>query len=141
MVVAGMDRLALAPSTHYSRTLGINGCPSGLRDLVADLIDGRVAHQSSDFKIFEITTSPPDYTRIAACDARTRRQSCFVVDVFAREAHDGKVGWDRWDALGVPRLLDTVLHGDGRWQLYNCEVAVWPWRRSDLYAGIYPPDA
>jgi|GEM_PF-3927534 hypothetical protein len=141
MVVAGMDQLAVAPSTHYRRTLSINGCPSGLRELVADLIDGRGARQSSDFVIFEITTSPPAYARIAVCDTRPRRQSCFVIDVYARGAEDGKTGWDSWDPRGVPQLLDTVLEVDGHWQLYNCEIAVWPWRRDELYAGHYPPDA
>jgi hypothetical protein len=143
VVVTGMDALTYAPSTHFGRTLLTDGSTPALRALTADLIDGRTVLPRAPFAIYSIGVSAPssDWVRIAVVNVESRRRlTCFVVDVFARQENDGIVGWDAWDPRGVPRLFEDVLDASGQWELYNCEVVVWPWRRTELYASIYPPE-
>lgn len=142
VIVAGMDALTVPPSTLYARTLRTEGASSGLRALMASIIDGWPTPRSTGFEtyVLAVTAPRPYYGRIGVVDLGRRRLTCFVIDLFAREANDGRVGWDEWDDRGEPRLLDDVLDANGQVELYNCEIAVWPWRKTELYDGTYPPE-
>lgn len=143
VIAMWMEALTVRPSVHFGRTLDTDGTSEPLRTFMQGFLDGEsVLPETPIASLVVPTPSSPStaYARIAVVDTRRTRLTCFVIDVAAREANDGKTGWDAWDPRGEPRLLDDVLTADGRWALYNCEVAVWPWHRDEAYAGNYPPE-
>ncbi len=134
MLVAGRPKPRVAPSEHFR--ISLDAVSASFRRLVEDLVDGRPARPDGVRLDVSARTELPTHLRLVAAEYLPGSDRCFLIDVFART--DGGLDGP-WDDRGTPTLPDDVLTG-GRWQLYNCLVAVQVWGRAQHLAGKYPKD-
>ena len=133
MLVAGMPGLRRAPSEHFA--VALSAVSSPFRQLVTDLIDGRVVAPDGRLDVSERKVRA-DFAQLVAVELSPGSERCFLIDFWPRidNGADGD-----WDGRGTPRLLDDVRAGD-RWWFYNCFVSVRQWGRSAHFRAVYPKD-
>ena len=134
MLVAGAPGLRSAPSEHYAVSLSAVSEP--FRRVVADLIDGRGVQPDGVRLDVSARKERSEHVQLVAVELLPGSERCFLIDVWSRKDNglDGE-----WDTRGTPRLLDDVLVG-GRWEFYNCYVALRQWGRSAHFRAQYPND-
>lgn len=134
MIVAGTAALQRAPSAHFAASL--SAVSGSLRRLVADLIDGRPARPDGSRLDISARTAQPPHVQLVAVELLPGSERCFLIDIWARTdtGQDGE-----WDPRGMPVLPDDVLT-DGRWEFYNCYVALRQWGRAAHFRAEYPKD-
>lgn len=134
MIVAGVAGLRRAPSAHFAGSLAAVSLP--FSQLVADLIDGLMVQP--DGERIDISPRQQDvaYIQLVAVEWLPGSERCFLIDLWARtdEGVDGE-----WDSRGTPRFSDGMLR-PGRWEFFNCYVALRQWGRSAHLRGVYPKD-
>lgn len=131
-MVAGAPGLKAAPSEHYKAALSAVSAP--FRALIADLIDGNVARPDGSRLDISPRAEQPEHLQLVVVELLPGSERCFLIDMWAR-TDGGRDG--EWDQRGTPVLPDDV-RTDGRWEFYNCYVALRQWGRSAHFRGEYP---
>ena len=134
MLVAGAPGLNTPPSGHFKVALSAVSAP--FRKLITDLIDGNLARPDGSRLDISPRVEQPGHLQLVAIELLPGSDRCFLIDVWVR-TDGGRDG--QWDPRGTPVLSDDVLT-DGRWEFYNCYVALRQWGRSAHLRGVYPKD-
>jgi hypothetical protein len=134
MIVAGAAGLQRAPSEHFAGSLAAVSQP--FRQLVTDLIDGRRVRPDGERLDISPRQQSARYVQLVVVEWLPGSERCFLIDLWARvdKGVDGE-----WDSRGTPRLPDDVMR-QGRWEFFNCYVALRQWGRSAHLRGVYPKD-
>lgn len=134
MIVAGAAGLRREPSAHFAGALSTVSAP--FRALIADLIDGNLTRPDGSRLDISPRTEQPGHVQLVGVELLPGSDRCFLIDMWART--DAGVDGE-WDPRGTPILLDDVLAG-GRWEFFNCSVALRQWGRAAHFRGEYPKD-
>lgn len=131
ILIANAETITVPPSEHFEGLFSPGSTSASVRALVGRFIDGYDVEPDGD--VFDIIPDYPgyvdqSYARVHCIDPSPGVDRCFLVHLWARDRPRGRP----WDGRGVPRLLDDVIK-DGRWEIYNCKIA--------LHTARWPPPA